>query len=321
MAIIEYAGSAGLEQRGQPAFRTGHAYEVFRPPTPGPMEIRTLGGAIARAPIADLSLAEVSSDAQLAHHARMRFASPRPSLFFLHVQLEGESVNRQGGREAALKAGDFTLCDGTRHFDAAFAGPAKMLVLGVPVAKLRRHIACPESLVAVPMRGSQGVSGLLSRFLCGYWSDCSRELGAGAAERVSLAVLDLLGAAYADVPRPQSEPASLGMAHRIRIINYIESNLHDPDLTPTRIAEACKITPRYLHHLFSDQDETVARYIRRRRLDACARALESGAQRGRTVTAIAFDHGFNSPTHFGRVFRAKFGVTPREYRRSGARCD
>ena len=27
------------------------------------------------------------------------------------------------------------------------------------------------------------------------------------------------------------------------------------------------------------------------------------------------DHGFNSPTHFGRVFRAKFGATPREYRR------
>jgi transcriptional regulator GlxA family with amidase domain len=33
------------------------------------------------------------------------------------------------------------------------------------------------------------------------------------------------------------------------------------------------------------------------------------------VTAIAFDYGFNSATHFGRVFRAKFGATPREYRR------
>ena len=320
MAIIEYSGSAGFERRGQPEFSNGHAYEVFRPATPLRVETRMLGGGSPRTPIADLSIGEISSDGQLAHHARTQFSTPRPSLFFLHVQLEGESVNRQGGRQAALKAGDFTLCDGTRRFDAAFAGPAKMLVLGVPEAKLRRHIACPESLVAVPMRGSEGISGLLSRFLCGYWIDCSHELGAGAAERVSLAVLDLLGAAYADVPRPQSEPSSLAMAHRIRIINYIESNLHDPDLTPTRIAEGCKITPRYLHHLFSDQDETVARYILRRRLDACARALESGAQRGRTVTAIAFDHGFNSPTHFGRVFRAKFGVTPREYRRTSTRC-
>jgi AraC-like DNA-binding protein len=36
------------------------------------------------------------------------------------------------------------------------------------------------------------------------------------------------------------------------------------------------------------------------------------------VTAIAFDYGFNSPTHFGRVFRAKYNVTPREYRREKA---
>jgi AraC-like DNA-binding protein len=78
------------------------------------------------------------------------------------------------------------------------------------------------------------------------------------------------------------------------------------------------MTTRYLHHLFSDHDETVARYILRRRLEACSRALQSTAQRGRTVTAIAFDYGFNSPTHFGRVFRAKYNATPREYRRDSS---
>ena len=319
MDLLDSSGAVGLERRVQPSYGAERAYEFFPPATPNPSVLRAFGGPTARAPIADLSLAEISSDAQMAQHARAHLGRPRPSLFFLHLQLEGESVNRQQGREAILKPGDFTLCDSTRHFEAAFTGRARMLVLGVPEAKLRRHIACPESLVAVSMRGSHGIGGLLSRFLSGYWSECRQELGIGAAERVSLAILDLLGAAYADVPRPQSEPASLSTAHRIRIINYIESNLHDPDLTPTRIAEACKITPRYLHHLFSDQDETVARHILRRRLDACARALESLAQRGRTVTAIAFDHGFNSPTHFGRVFRAKFGVTPREYRRASSR--
>jgi AraC-like DNA-binding protein len=50
-------------------------------------------------------------------------------------------------------------------------------------------------------------------------------------------------------------------------------------------------------------------------LEECSRALQIPAQRGRTVTSIAFDFGFNSPTHFGRVFRARYGVTPREYRR------
>jgi AraC-like DNA-binding protein len=106
-------------------------------------------------------------------------------------------------------------------------------------------------------------------------------------------------------------------AHRIRIVNYIEAHLGDPDLTPMRVAVACKMTARYLHHLFSHGSETVARYILRRRLEECSRALTIPSQRGRTVTAIAFDYGFNSPTHFGRVFRARFGVTPREFRIRG----
>jgi AraC-like DNA-binding protein len=33
------------------------------------------------------------------------------------------------------------------------------------------------------------------------------------------------------------------------------------------------------------------------------------------VTSIAFDFGFNSPTHFGRVFRARYDVTTRDNRR------
>jgi AraC-like DNA-binding protein len=117
------------------------------------------------------------------------------------------------------------------------------------------------------------------------------------------------------LPQAHSDRSSLASAHRIRIVNYIEAHLGDPDLTPMRVAQACKMTPRYLHHLFSQESETVARYILRRRLEECSRALAGVSQRGRTVTAIAFDYGFNSPTHFGRVFRARYGVTPREYRR------
>jgi AraC family transcriptional activator of tynA and feaB len=318
MAQIESFSTAGLDPRRKLAFWNDRACESFSPLVSDPVDIRSFNGSIARAAIGDMTLAEVYSEAQIVRHSRAHVARTRNSLFFLHLQMEGESISRQDGREAYLKAGDFTLCDSTRHYEIVFPGANRMLVLGIPDSKLRRHIACPECLVAIPMQASRGVVGLLSRFLRNYWVECHQELDVASAERVTVAILDLLGAAYADMPRAQSDRSSLATAHRIRIINFIEAHLHDPDLTPTRIAEACKMTPRYLHHLFSDQDETVARYILRRRLDACSQALVSNAQRGRTVTAIAFDYGFNSPTHFGRVFRAKFGVTPREFRREQA---
>jgi AraC family transcriptional activator of tynA and feaB len=315
MARIVSFSTAGLDPRRKLAHWNDRACESFSPLVSDPVDIRTFDGSIARTTIGDMTLAEVYSEAQIVRHSRAHVARTRDSLFFLHLQMEGESISRQDGREAYLKAGDFTLCDSTRHYDIVFPGANRMLVLGIPAAQLCRQIACPECLVAIPMQASSGVRGLFSRFLRNYWVECRQELDETAAGRVTVAILDLLGAAYADLPRSQTGRSSLATAHRIRIINYIEAHLHDPDLTPTRIAAACKMTPRYLHHLSSDQDETVARYILRRRLEACSRALVSDAQRGRTVTAIAFDYGFNSPTHFGRVFRAKYGLTPREFRR------
>ena len=189
-----------------------------------------------------------------------------------------------------------------------------MLMLAIPAAKLRRHVACPESLAAMAMRGASGVSGLMSGLLRSYWLQCRHALDGESAGQTAVAVLDLLGAAYAQVPRTHAEHSSRGTAHRIRIINYIHAHLYDPDLTPAHIARACRITTRYLHYLFSDGEETVARYILARRLEASSQALLAQSQRGRTVTAIAFDYGFNSATHFGRVFRTQFGMTPRDYR-------
>jgi AraC family transcriptional regulator, positive regulator of tynA and feaB len=315
MAHIESFSTAGLDPRRKLAFWNDRASESFSPLVSEPEDIRVFNGSIVRGSIGDMTLSEVYSDAQIVRHSRSHVARTKDAMFFLHLQLEGESISRQDGRESLLRVGDFTLCDSTRRYEMVFNGANRMLVLGIPNSVLRRQVGCPESLAAIHMPGSRGTSGLLSQLLRKYWSEYHTCLDEHSGARVAVAILDLIGAAYADVPQALGDRSSLGTAHRIRIVNYIEAHLNDPDLTPTRIAEACKMTARYLHHLFSDQDETVARYILRRRLEACSKALQSGAQRGRTVTAIAFDYGFNSPTHFGRVFRAKFNVTPREYRR------
>lgn len=305
MTYVDSSAAAGADPgRGPPycpALRSEHASK-------GPVPWTELGELLAT---------EVDSESQ-ARQVRAAGARMHPPRFFVHLLLEGEGIARQDGREALLRSGDFTLCDGARHYEISCPDGSRMLVLGIPTAQLRRHLACPESLAATPIRAVGGVGGLLSGLLRSYWRECRQSLDAEPAEQIAVAVLDLLGASYAQVPRTLTERSSRGTAHRIRIINYIHAHLYDSELTPAEIARACRITTRYLHYLFSDGEETVTRYILRRRLEACAQALLADSQLGRTVTAIAFDHGFNSATHFGRVFRAHFGMTPREYRARGA---
>lgn len=316
MAQLESFSTVGMEDpRRRLTFWNDIACDSFTPIVSDPVDISSFAGSIVRGRIGDLTVAEAYSEAQLVRHSRLHVARTRAPMFFLHLQVDGQSLNRQDGREAVLTAGDFTLCDSTRPYEIQFNGPNHMFVLGIPDASLRRHLASPECLVAIRMPGSSGLSGLLSDFLRHFWQVYQKGLDDASAGRVSRTILDLISSAYSVAPQARADRSSLAAAHLVRILNYIEAHLTDPELTPTQIAEACRMTTRYLHHLFSEENETVSRYIQRRRLEACARALACPAQRGRTVTSIAFDFGFNSPTHFGRVFRSRYGVTPREYRR------
>ena len=260
-------------------------------------------------------IAEIYSDRQLVSHNGAQVAQGNWQMHFLHLQLEGESVNRQDRREARLTPGDFTICDNGRPYEIEFDEPIRMLVLGFSDDLMKRYLQYPQSITAIPISGSKGMGGLVSEFLNSVWSRCLAEKDFEIDAGVTDAILGLVANAYRRELGSTIGHNSLAAAHRVRIIDYIEENLGDPQLTPTRIAQTFRITTRYLHHLFSEEEETIARYILRRRLEDCARALTAPSLRKRTITSIAFDHGFSSATHFGRVFRTRYNLTPREYRR------
>lgn len=292
------------------------ACKTFTPVVSDPVDPSTFAARLTRTQLGALRISEVRSAPATIRHTLSQIARSQESSFFLVLQLEGTSCNRQGAREARLLPGDFTLCSSTLPYEMSLPGSARRLVLGVADSMLRRHLACPDSVLGVRMPGNRGMSALLSDFIRSLWASNLDSWGPAVSARLSYTVLDLIAAAYSVIPRAGYEHSSLAMAHRARILSYIEAHLRDPALDPTRIAEASRITPRYLHHLFAQASETVTQYIQRRRLEESARALLATPVRARLVTEIAFDYGFNSLTHFGRVFRNHFGVTPSEYRRA-----
>jgi AraC family transcriptional regulator, positive regulator of tynA and feaB len=266
--------------------------------------------------IGGLRIAEVISQPTLIQHTQADVARTQEAIYFFLLQTEGSSLNSQDNRVAKLVAGDFSLCTTIRPYEMNLPVPGRRIVVAIPDALLRRHLACPDNLVAVRMNGGRGMNFLLANFVQSFWSCRNDALDQAVALRMSYTLLDLIAAAYSSTPHVRCEHSSLVTAHRVRIISYIEAHLRDPELSPRRVAQACRITTRYLHHLFASESETVTQYIQRRRLEECARALIAAPVRGRWVTEIAFDYGFNSLTHFGRVFRNQYGLTPSEYRRA-----
>ncbi len=103
--------------------------------------------------------------------------------------------------------------------------------------------------------------------------------------------------------------------HRQKHIRrYIETRLHEHDLTPQSIAEASGISTRALYQLFDGESGAVAGWILNRRLERIHADLTNPIHDALPIAQIALNHGFRNAAHFSRRFRQKFGASPREIR-------
>jgi AraC family transcriptional regulator, positive regulator of tynA and feaB len=315
MPQLETFSTAELPQHRRLEYWNDLTGSAFTPLVTDPVDRRAFVGRLTRTQIGDIRLAEARSDPAIVRHSRQHVARAREALFMLCLQLDGVSYNRQQGRESVLCYGDFHLLDSLRPYEVSFQEFNRMLVLSIPQQELARRMANPECLVGMPLSGKSGVPGLLSSLLCSFWHQRRNGDERILSPHFSEAILDLIAAAYASSTLGAISGSSVTIARREQIRSYIEAHLHDPVLTPGRVAAAVHLSPRRLHQLFESDGETVGSYILRRRLEECARAISDAAQRSRTVTEIAFLHGFNNASHFGRVFRERYGSTPSDYRR------
>jgi AraC-like DNA-binding protein len=291
---------------------------VYSPLATQPKDLATFEPSCVRTVIGELPISEFSSSPCVVEHTAAHVARTRSSFFFFYLQLQGTGLYRQGGRETFLQEGDFTLLSSQRAYELVFEEPNRALVLALPEDLLQRQIPCPQDLVAVRMGREDNLVRMVSQCALGLWQECSGGGLDGVAASLSSALLHLISCAYARLPQSASRGSTSLENRRFQILKYIESQLQDSTLSPVTIAARFKQSPRSLHMLFSQAPETLSRYILRRRLEESARALISPLHQGRTVSEIAFDHGFSSSAHFCKVFREHFEATPTEYRQHRA---
>ena len=133
------------------------------------------------------------------------------------------------------------------------------------------------------------------------------------SDRLAGELLELVttaaGAAPAAPARTRSDRVRLAAVRA-----HVEGHLTDPDLDPRAIAAAHFVCVRQLHRLFAGEQETVARYVTRRRLERARPELARSGACGLPLAAVAHRCGSTDPSVFGRAFRAAYGMTPSRYR-------
>lgn len=99
----------------------------------------------------------------------------------------------------------------------------------------------------------------------------------------------------------------------LRVLVHVQNHLDEP-LELVHLARLAAFSPCHFHHVFTGMvGESVKEHVRRLRLERAASRLKLSTA---PVTDLAFDAGYQSLEAFTRSFRAAFGVSPSEYRRT-----
>jgi AraC family ethanolamine operon transcriptional activator len=118
------------------------------------------------------------------------------------------------------------------------------------------------------------------------------------------------------LPQPRVRSISTGA----RLVSEVESYVDAADGRPVHISELCsalKVSRRTLHRAFVDTLNTgPVGYLRRRRLSAIQAALKSRDRATTPIADLAFEYGFADPGRFAAYYRALFGESPSQTRRT-----
>lgn len=263
--------------------------------------------------IGTLNLAGFQNSEMVVTHTRRHLSRTNADELFICRQFRERIALEQGGQQVVLEPGDVTLIDPGLPYKGWFSDHSEVLIVKVRRGLLESRLGQTRDLLAHKLATAEG--RLTSAYLAMLPSQAE---GLGSAEGlVEAHLLDLIAlsfgkAAGETMPRTSSARSLV----RMRLRTEIEARLSDRALHPSTVADAVGVSVRYANAVLADENTSLMQLIQARRLSRCRQALEDPAQAHRTASDIAYGWGFSDMTHFGRRFKAAYGVLPSECRRT-----
>lgn len=228
---------------------------------------------------------------------------------FVKVVASGSLVISQHGDERVFPSGSVLTVDGAWPFQDRFPGSSRLVALKVPKQALKaRGYPYGSRRIIVPQLSSPDVTFLRDLLLC--VANQMEPPSLRFRERVGEQTLDMMETLLGD--STDSLVSGRSDILILRAKTMIARRLGDSRLSLDQIATELRISANYLARLFRMDGTTVMRYVLEKRLDRAHSLVKQVGQHRMQIQEIAYMCGFESPSHFSRMFKQHFGVSPRD---------
>ncbi|RUZ88595.1 AraC family transcriptional regulator, partial [Mesorhizobium sp. M7A.F.Ca.US.003.02.2.1] len=218
------------------------------------------------------------------------------------------------GREEPVGNGQALMMSGEEvGLNVIQPGGLRFVNMSFSLKALSPLIGDPAPALMQPLPTSGGAMRLLLDYVRSI-QDAGDVLTPEAWHLATTHIFDLVALAMG-ATRDAAEIAR-GRGVRVARLRAIKAEItaHGGDLSAEDIARRHRLSARYIRKLFESEGTSLSDFMLCQRLLRAHRMLSNPRHAGRSITAIAFEAGFNDLSYFNRAFRRRYGATPSDVR-------
>ncbi len=232
--------------------------------------------------------------------------SARPALWLLLARSGSTTLHRPCG-PLRVEEGTVLILSCPERATIELEGDARAIVI-------RLHCdtgSLPKMAPVVSFEVCQGtVSGVFAHVLNGLAEDAANgvEYRCQPTHRLLVGLVRSLCLDEARLGESRA-PDLFGEA-----TDQIEGRLWDSELDADDVARMLCVSTRTLHRAFRSQGATLSGWIREQRLERCRDDLVNPRYKHVPISKVAARWGIPDAAHFSRLFKLRYGVSPRAFR-------
>ena len=267
-------------------------------------------GFIRETKFGDVALTDILLSEQRIRRNRNHISRLDKECYYIQLIQKGSVSVLQRGETHRSNAARGAIFSATEQYELYPHGEVRSLYLELPRDEFARRFPSERIPVVAAIDTTQGLGRIATEF-CAALATEAAKVEADSRAQLGNQLMDML--ALTLLSGDGDTPALEGAVQQARLRSvqqWIEAHIRDADLSLERVAGANGMSLRYLHLLFERSEMSASEWIWNRRLQLCYDEIAKSD--GRSITSIAFDHGFSSSAHFSTMFRKRYGMTPRD---------